>query len=136
MAHRAVNTLDAMVGHRSDRYERFGWPAARLDDAAAWIPARLSAAIVAALAPHRPVLRTVRRDAPRHPSPNAGVVESAFAAALGLRIGGPVSYGGRREERPVLFAEGRAAGPRDIRRAVRLSSRVGTVAALTLGTLR
>src|SRR5204863_6463621 len=80
LAHRAVNTLDAMVGHRSARYARFGWAAARLDDGAAWVPARLTAVLVALVRPRaaRLVWQAVRRDAPAHPSPNAGVAEAAF----------------------------------------------------------
>lgn len=103
-AYRAVNTLDAMVGHRSDRYERFGWAAARADDGANWIPARATAALVAAVRPDRgrEILEAVRRQAPGHPSPNAGVAEAAFAAALGVRLGGVNDYAGRRETRPAL----------------------------------
>jgi adenosylcobinamide-phosphate synthase len=136
VAHRAVNTLDAMVGHRSARYGRFGWAAARLDDAAAWIPARVLAGLVALLSPGRPVWEIVRRDAPAHPSPNAGVAEASFAAALGVRLGGRVSYEGRWEDRPVLYEEGRSPGPGDLRRAVRLSGKVGAVAALGMGAWR
>ncbi|USQ81313.1 adenosylcobinamide-phosphate synthase CbiB [Ornithinimicrobium faecis] len=109
LAHRAVNTMDAMVGHHSERYERYGWAAARLDDLMAWVPARIMAgvvAVVSCLTPDAPgpqaVLRIVRRDAPAHPSPNAGVAESAAAAALGVRLGGPLHYGSRFEDRPVL----------------------------------
>ena len=89
--YRAVNTLDAMVGHRNERYERFGWAAARLDDAANWVPARLAGGLVAAVRPGRAreVLDAVAHP-PAHPSPNAGVVEAAFAAALGLRLGGDI----------------------------------------------
>ena len=80
-AHRAVNTLDAMVGHRSPRYQRFGWASARLDDAAAWVPARLAALAVAVVRPTRAVAvwPAVRHQAPAHPSPNGGIVEAAFA---------------------------------------------------------
>lgn len=109
LVHRAVNTMDAMVGHHSDRYERYGWAAARLDDVMAWVPARILAgtvALVTSLSSGSPggrtVLQTVRRDAPAHPSPNAGVAESAVAAALGVHLGGPLQYGRRREDRPVL----------------------------------
>jgi adenosylcobinamide-phosphate synthase len=96
--------MDAMVGHRSQRYARFGTAAARLDDAMAWVPARVFALLVAAVRPDRAgqVLRTVRRDAPGHPSPNAGVAESAAAGALGVELGGPLRYGDRVEERPRL----------------------------------
>jgi adenosylcobinamide-phosphate synthase len=125
LAHRAVNTMDAMVGHRSARYERYGWAAARLDDAMAWVPARATAALVAAVRPSAAgeIWRTVRRDAPAHPSPNAGVAEAAFAAALGIQLGGLVRYGERVEDRPRL-GEGRAVEAADIDRAVRLSDDV------------
>ncbi|MFI6350899.1 cobalamin biosynthesis protein [Streptomyces sp. NPDC050560] len=129
-AFRAVNTLDAMTGHRSPRYLRFGWAAARLDDVAGWPGARLTA-LLAVLTGGAPAaaLRAWRDDAKHHPSPNAGPVEAAFAGALGIRLGGTLSYGGRTEHRPVLGARGRAATPADIARAVRLSRRV-TVGAL------
>jgi adenosylcobinamide-phosphate synthase len=122
LGYRAANTLDAMVGHRSARYERFGWASARLDDLANWVPARVCAALVAAARPRSAaaVWRVVRRDAGAHPSPNAGVVEAAFAAALGLRLGGLNRYGDRVESRPVL-GDGRPAEADDIAAAVRLS---------------
>jgi adenosylcobinamide-phosphate synthase len=125
LAYRAVNTLDAMVGHRSPRYERFGWASARLDDVANFVPARVTAALVALARPRRAtaVQRAVLRDAASHPSPNAGVSEAAFAAALGVRLGGASRYGDRTEIRPPL-GEGRAPERRDIARAVRLSSDV------------
>jgi adenosylcobinamide-phosphate synthase len=121
LVHRAVNTMDAMVGHRDPRYLRFGRTAARLDDAAAWIPARLTAALVAAVRPTTAsrIFDAVRRQAPKHPSPNAGVAEAAYAAALGLQLGGPTYYDGRVDDRPLLGA-GRAARPADIARATRL----------------
>ena len=122
LVHRAVNTMDAMVGHRSPRYERYGWAAARLDDAMAWVPARATAALVAAVRPRAAgeVRRVVLRDAPAHPSPNSGVAEAAFAAALGVRLGGMVRYGERVEDRPRL-GDGRPVVPDDIVGAVRLS---------------
>jgi adenosylcobinamide-phosphate synthase len=120
--YRAVNTLDAMVGHRSSRYEQFGWASARLDDLAGLIPARVTAGLVAAVRPGAAgrVARAVHDDAPAHPSPNAGIAEAAFAGALGLRLGGANRYGDRVEERPAL-GDGRAPEPCDIRAAVRLS---------------
>jgi adenosylcobinamide-phosphate synthase len=122
LGYRAINTMDAMVGHRSPRYARYGWAAARLDDAANWIPARVTALLVAAVRPRqaRAVGRAVVRDAAAHPSPNAGVAEAAFAAALGLRLGGTNQYGGRTELRPSL-GDGRPAEAGDIARANRLS---------------
>ncbi|MFI5758387.1 cobalamin biosynthesis protein [Streptomyces sp. NPDC051569] len=129
VAFRAVNTLDAMVGHRSARYRRFGWASARLDDVAGWPGARLTAAL-AVLAGGRPrgAVRALRQDAHRHPSPNAGPVEASFAGALGVRLGGTLTYGGRVEHRPVLNGAGRPVEVADIERAVRLSRRVNTLA--------
>jgi adenosylcobinamide-phosphate synthase len=120
-AYRAVNTLDAMVGHRSPRYARFGWASARLDDAAGLVPARATAVLVAAVRPSSAarVWRTVWRDARAHPSPNAGIAEAAFAGALDLRLGGMNRYGDRLEHRPCL-GDGRAPRRADIRAAVRL----------------
>ena len=135
-AYRAVNTLDAMVGYRSPRYEQFGWASARLDDVANWAPARLTAGLAAVCAPlaggsPRAALRAARRDGGRHPSPNAGRPEAAFAGALGLRLGGINAYEGVAEHRPEL-GDGRPPEPRDIRRAGRLSRAVTiTAAALT-----
>lgn len=127
---RAVNTLDAMVGHRSARYRRFGWASARLDDVAGWPGARLTTALaVVAGGNPRGAWRAVRRDARRHPSPNAGPVEASFAGALGVRLGGTLTYGGRVEHRPVLNGErGRTVETADIERAVRLSRRVSVLA--------
>ncbi|MEB3962219.1 cobalamin biosynthesis protein [Streptomyces kunmingensis] len=125
LAFRAVNTLDAMVGHKSARYRRFGWASARLDDVAGWPGARLTGAL-AVLAGGRPreAARAWREDAERHPSPNAGVVEASFAGALGVRLGGTLAYGGRVEHRPVLNAAGRPVRVGDVERAARLSRRV------------
>ena len=129
-AYRSVNTLDAMVGHHSPRYERFGWASARSDDLANWAPARVTALLAAACSPavggHPAVTwRTAREDGPRHPSPNAGWCEAAFAGALGVQLGGTLSYGGRVEHRPTLGA-GRQPGPADIARAIRLSRAITT----------
>ena len=134
VAYRAANTLDAMVGHRSERYADFGWAAARLDDALTWPVARAGAALAAACAPVAggsagAALRALRRDGAAHPSPNAGRMEAAFAGALGVRLGGPLAYAGRVEERPRL-GDGRAPVPDDVTRAIRLSFAVGAAAAL------
>jgi adenosylcobinamide-phosphate synthase len=135
LAYRAINTLDAMVGHRSARYARFGTPAARLDDLVNWLPARLTALLAVVLAPlvggsPAAAWQAWHRDGPAHPSPNAGRAEAAFAGALGVRLGGPVVYPYGREQRPVL-GSGRRVEPADVARAVRLSRAV-TVAALTV----
>lgn len=129
LAFRAVNTLDAMVGHRSPRHRRFGWASARLDDVAGWPGARLTALLTVAAAPEpRTAWRVWRRDGSSHPSPNAGQAESAFAGALGVRLGGTLTYGERVEHRPVLGAELRPVTVDDIERACVLSRRVGMLA--------
>ncbi|GDY41851.1 cobalamin biosynthesis protein [Streptomyces antimycoticus] len=126
---RAINTLDAMVGHKSPRYRRFGWAAARLDDVAGWPGARLTAALATLAGPDpRGARRAWRHDGRRHPSPNAGPVEASFAGALGIRLGGTLTYGGRVEHRPVLNSGGRPVESADIERAIRLSRRVGVLA--------
>ncbi len=129
LGHRAVNTLDAMVGHRSPRYARFGTAAARADDIANWPAATLAASLTVLLGDDRPAaLRAWRRDAPAHPSPNAGRAEAAFAGALGVRLGGTLAYAGRVEHRPRL-GSGREPGPDDVRRAVRLAWKVSAASA-------
>ncbi|WP_327090393.1 cobalamin biosynthesis protein [Nonomuraea sp. NBC_01738] len=129
LAYRVINTLDAMVGHRSPRYARFGWAAARLDDVANYVPARVTGLITVAVGPdRRQALAVLRRDGHRHPSPNAGRCESAFAGALGLTLGGTNVYAGRTEERPTM-GDGRKPEVRDIRRAARLTRAVSLAAA-------
>ncbi|MBB4665208.1 cobalamin biosynthesis protein [Conexibacter arvalis] len=139
-AFRAANTLDAMVGHRSPRYERFGFAAAKLDDAMGWPGARLGALLAVALAPiasgsPRAAWRILRRDGAAHPSPNAGRMEAAFAGALDLRLGGPLRYGERTEHRPTL-GDGRPPQPADAARAARLSLAVGAASALLCAAAR
>jgi adenosylcobinamide-phosphate synthase len=133
-AYRASNTLDAMVGHRSERYQQFGFPAAKLDDLMSWPAARISVALAALTAPvvggsPRAVIRIARRDGDAHPSPNAGQIEAAFAGALGVRLGGPLAYAGAVEYRPHL-GDGDPPQIDDIHRAARLSLAVGTAAAV------
>ena len=114
--YRAANTLDAMVGHRGPRNERFGWAAARLDDLLTWPAARLAAGLAVLLAPlvgasPREALRIMRRDGHRHPSPNAGLLEATFAGALGIKLGGTNRYASGTEQRPQL-GDGRSPGSR------------------------
>ncbi len=121
---RELVTLDAMVGHKDSRYRRFGWAAAHLDDATTWPAARVGALLAVVAAPAvggspREAWRILRRDGGRHPSPNAGRGEAAFAGALGLRLGGVNRYGERLERRPQL-GDGRPPEVADVGRAVRL----------------
>jgi adenosylcobinamide-phosphate synthase len=132
VAYRAANTLDAMVGHHNDRYERFGWAAARLDDLLTWPAARLAAALSAALAPvvggnGTRAWETFRRDGRKHPSPNAGQLEAAFAGAFGVTLGGTNRYGNRVEGRPLIGA-GPRPGVDEVLRAARLSQLIGAAA--------
>jgi adenosylcobinamide-phosphate synthase len=126
LGYRAVNTLDALVGYRSEHYERFGWASARCDDLLNYLPARLTVLLVILARPLRfvEIIQTVCRDASDHPSPNAGVAEAAFAAALDICLGGENSYGGVAELRGVL-GRGRLPERSDIARAQRLSRDVG-----------
>ena len=134
LGYRAVNTLDAMVGYRNDRYRRFGWASARLDDVANWLPARLAGALTVATAPlvggdPAAAVRAVREQAGQHPSPNGGVVEAAFAGALGVRLGGVNSYGGVVEDRGEL-GFGEPPTPADLRRGNRLAFAVSAASAV------
>lgn len=133
LGYRAANTLDAMVGYRSPRYRRFGWAAARLDDALNLVPARVSALLCTALAgavggSPAAALRAWRRDAAAHPSPNAGPVEAAFAGALTVTLGGRTAYRHGVEQRPLL-GDGPAPTPADLRRAARLCGLITAAAA-------
>ncbi len=125
-AYKAVNTMDSMIGHRTPRYRAFGMVAARLDDAANWVPARLAGLLIAAAAcvlpgaSPRGALRIMMRDARKHRSPNAGWPEAAMAGALGLALLGPRHYEGESSE-GVWLGDGRAeATDADVRRANRL----------------
>jgi adenosylcobinamide-phosphate synthase len=126
IAYKAINTADSMIGHRTARYEHFGWAAARLDDLVNRIPARLSGLLLAAVAPlangaAATALKAMQRDAARHRSPNAGWPESAMAGALGLALAGPRRYGEHSVDDPFLNAEARKdAAPGDIGRALDL----------------
>jgi adenosylcobinamide-phosphate synthase len=135
LVYRGANTLDAMIGHRSPRYARFGWAAARVDDIANYIPARLTAGLVVVCAPliggsPTGAWRAWRRDAAQQPSPNAGVVEAAFAGALGVCLGGPTQYHHQLEIRPTL-GDGWKPNVDDLRRGIRLSKVVQIAAAVT-----
>lgn len=110
VAYKAVNTLDSMVGYKNERYINFGWAAARLDDIANYIPARISGFLVViasmfvfgSLSVGRSSLNTMLRDGRKHLSPNSGIPEAAVAGALGVSFGGPSTYGGMLVEKPFI----------------------------------
>ncbi|MFC7450645.1 cobalamin biosynthesis protein [Rhodococcus daqingensis] len=134
LGYRAINTLDAMIGYRSERYLRFGWAAARLDDLVNLVPARATGLLAVLTAPvvggsPAAAASAWRRDAAAHPSPNAGVAEASMAGALGVRLGGRTEYPHGVEERPTL-GDGPPPASADLRRVVRLSSAVQIGAAL------
>ena len=126
IAYKTINTADSMIGHRSERYESFGWAAARLDDLVNLVPARLSALLLASVAPIAggavsTSLRVVRRDASKHRSPNAGWPESAMAGALGVALAGPRRYATHMVDDPFLNDEATSqVVPDDIGRALDL----------------
>lgn len=126
IVYKAINTADSMIGHRTPRHRDFGWAAARLDDLLNLVPARFASLLIALVAPvaHGSILeslRTMRRDAPKHRSPNAGWPESAMAGALGIALAGPRRYGESVVDDPFLNAEGRKdAAPDDIGRALKI----------------
>lgn len=139
LGYRAANTLDAMVGYRSERYLRFGWAAARWDDLLNLVPARVAAALTVAAAPlvggrTGEAWRIWRRDGSRHPSPNAGQVEAAWAGALGVSMGGSNIYDGAAEDRGTL-GDGRSVVVADLGRSVRLSQAVGLAGVLVAAGL-
>ena len=132
--YKAVNTADSMIGHRTPRHEAFGWAAARADDLLNWVPARLTALVIAALHGGLRDWPAVARDARRHRSPNAGWPEAAAARALGVALSGPRSYGGRLRPYPFVNPAGRRAlNPADVDHAVALLWRCW--AALVAATL-
>ena len=141
LAYKAINTMDSMIGHRSPRHHAFGRAAARIDDAANWVPARMAGALIAGAAFFVPgagpgrAWRTMLRDARRHSSPNAGWPEAAMAGALGLALLGPRRYEGAAAADAAWLGDGRTeATAADMRRAVCVFAvACGLVAALTAG---
>jgi len=115
-AYKALNTADSLIGHREPRWRAFGWAAARADDIANLIPARLSGGVLALAGGGG--WRTMAREAGKHASPNAGWPEAAMAGALGVRLGGPVRYDGVRTDRPVFGGGGRRPGAADLSRGL------------------
>lgn len=121
VAYKLVNTADSMIGYRNEKYHEFGWAAARLDDVMSYIPARLSAGLIALATGSAEALKVVWADAGRHRSPNAGWPEGAMAGALGVALSGPRVYDGKRTDDLFVNATGRKdLGPADIVSAVKV----------------
>lgn len=120
-AYKAINTLDSMIGHRTPRFEAFGWASARIDDLVNLVPARLTGLVFALVsaAPRR-ALQVMWRDASLHRSPNAGWPEAAMAAGLGVRLSGPRVYADRVADEPWVNAGAPDPGPRDLQRGLAL----------------
>ena len=132
-AYKAVNTLDSMIGYRNDRYRHFGKAAARIDDLANLIPARLTGALISAGAKARgTAFRTMLRDARSHRSPNAGWPEAAMAGALGIRLSGPRVYDGVPTDDPWLNPVGFDPRPEDVVRGLEIYRRAVALMALFL----
>lgn len=125
LAYKAVNTMDSMVGYKNDRYLYFGRAAAKLDDAANWLPSRLAALLLVAAAPltgqnAKRAFAIWRRDRRKHASPNSAQTESAMAGALGGQLAGPASYFGKVHQKPWIGDDTRPIEPEDITRAGRM----------------
>lgn len=139
--YKAINTLDSMFGHKDRQYIRFGWISAKLDDAANYIPARITAPLVAVAAfftggNARESLRILRRDGRRHPSPNSGLCEASFAGAMEIRLGGLNYYDGVPESLPTLGDDKQPLTARHIRQANRLMIATAALFLLLVISLR
>lgn len=107
VCYKLINTADSMIGYRTEKYNEFGWGAAKIDDAANFVPARLTALLIAIAAWRLDVLQIAQRDAPLHRSPNAGWPEGAMAGALNIALSGPRSYHGQLRDLPWVNGDGR-----------------------------
>lgn len=134
--YKAINTLDSMIGHRSDRYEDFGKAAARLDDGVNLLPARLTGILVVLVSGRpRRALSTMVRNAQHHRSPNAGWPEAAMAGALGIRLSGPRAYGTHLADEPWVNPGAPDPGAADMARALSLYRRALVVGGIGLTAL-
>ncbi len=152
LAYKAVNTLDSMIGYKNEKYINFGWAAARLDDAVNYIPARITAVMICLasdiqrleriLSPNSELRTlsfqlysgwsTLLRDGGKHPSPNSGYPEAAVAGALGIRLGGPSSYGGLKSTKPYIGTKRHRITKKHVEMSVRLMYSSSLLAALVV----
>jgi len=136
VAYKAINTLDSMIGHRTPRFEAFGWASARIDDLVNLIPARLTGLLFAlASGRPKPALRVMLRDARLHRSPNAGWPEAAMAGALNVRLSGPRVYANRVAEEPWVNPGAPDPAAADLQRGLALYVRAMFVLGLGLAVL-
>ncbi|MEM9708410.1 MAG: adenosylcobinamide-phosphate synthase CbiB [Pseudomonadota bacterium] len=137
VAYKAINTLDSMIGHRSEAYEAFGKAAARLDDLVNWLPARLTALLIALASGPKAgaALKTMGADARHHRSPNAGWPEAAMAGALGIRLSGPRVYGDMISQEPWINGASPDPGPLTLADCLALYRRTVGLTALALFAL-
>ena len=124
LAYKMVNTLDSMIGYRNERYRRFGCFAARLDDVANFVPARLTAFLMVLASGRLSLLGFVARYGNQHASPNSGYPESALAGILNCRFGGPHHYFGEEVWKPYIGDNDRPLTTADMRTAIRVNRRV------------
>lgn len=141
LCYKAVNTMDSMVGYKNERYLYFGRAAAKLDDAANYLPARMAALLLAGAAAltgqnARGALRIWRRDRRSHASPNSAQTEAVMAGALGVQLAGPASYFGKLYEKPTIGDALRPVEPGDILRANRMLYAAGTLCMALLACAR
>lgn len=121
LAYKMVNTLDSMIGYRTERYRQFGCWAARIDDVANYIPARLTALLMVLASGHLSLISFVWRNGRRHASPNSGYPEAALAGALNCRFGGPHYYFGELFDKPYIGENDRPLTTADMKTAVRIN---------------
>ena len=132
LAYKMVNTLDSMIGYRTDRYKDFGLVAARMDDVANYIPARLTALLMIGVAGKPRLARFVKEQGPRHASPNSGYPEAALAGILNCRFGGPHYYFGQLFDKPYIGLNDRPLTTTDMETAVTINRRVEVVSILLI----
>jgi adenosylcobinamide-phosphate synthase len=134
--YKAINTLDSMIGHRTPRFEAFGWASARIDDLVNLIPARLTGVLFALTSANpKTALKVMWRDAGLHRSPNAGWPEAAMAAGLGVRLSGPRVYHGHVAQEPWVNGTSPDPSAQDLQRGLALYGRAMALLALGLAVL-
>lgn len=134
LAYKMINTLDSMIGYRSERYRLFGTVAARIDDVANWLPARITALLMVIAAGRPGLIGFVRNFGPRHASPNSGYPEAALAGVLDCRFGGPHDYFGETVYKPYIGTNERMLSSEDMRVATRIN-RVAEFMAVVLAAI-